>query len=97
MWLAEMLETLCGEYTYRYGKVHKVERDGLMQLLKNQFPKNIPIGQFTEPTPAMPDDVKVAGSSIASYRNYYINNKTHLASWRGKVNSRNIPNWFQTA
>jgi len=45
----------------------------------------------------MPDDVKVAGDSIKSYRNYYINNKMHLASWRGKVNSRNIPNWFQTA
>jgi hypothetical protein len=94
MWLAELLEMLCGEYTYRYGKVHKVERDGLMQTLKNNFPKNISDKPFTEPTPAMPDDVKVSGSSIASYRNYYINNKTHLASWKGKVNSRPIPHWY---
>ena len=36
MWLAELLEMVCGEYTYRYGKVHKVERDGLMQALKNR-------------------------------------------------------------
>lgn len=94
MWLAELLEMLCGEYTYRYGKVHKVERDGLMQVLKNNIPKNISDKPFTEPTPAMPDDVKVSGSSIASYRNYYINNKTHLASWKGKVNSRPIPHWY---
>jgi hypothetical protein len=92
MWLAEMLEMLCVEYTYRYNKVHKVERDGLMQLLKNQFPKNLPIATFTEPTPAMPDDVKVAGDSIRSYRNYYIKNKAHLAKWK----ERPVPNWFQT-
>jgi hypothetical protein len=90
MWLAEMLEVLCGEYTYRYGKVHKVERDGLMQLLKNEFPKNLPIAPFTEPTPAMPDNVKIAGDSIKSYRNYYINNKAHLANWK----KRTTPEWY---
>ena len=90
MWLAEMLEVLCGEYTYRYGKVHKVERDGLMQLLKNGFPKNLPIAPFTEPTPAMPDDVKIIGDSIKSYRNYYINNKAHLANWK----KRTTPEWY---
>ena len=90
MWLAEMLEVLCGEYTYRYGKVHKVERDGLMQLLKNEFPKNLPVAPFTEPTPAMPDDVKIIGDSIKSYRNYYINNKAHLANWK----KRQVPEWF---
>ena len=90
MWLAEMLEVLCGEYTYRYGKVHKVERDGLMQALKNNFPKNLPDAPFTEPTPAMPDEVKIPGDSIKSYRNYYINNKTHLASWK----NREVPGWY---
>ena len=90
MWLAEMLEVLCGEYTYRYGKVHKVERDGLMQLLKNEFPKNLPDVFWSEPTPAMPDNVKIPGDSIKSYRNYYINNKTHLANWK----KRTTPEWY---
>ena len=90
MWLAEMLEELCNEYTYRYGKVHKVQRDGLMQALKNNFPNNFKNSGFTEPTPAMPDDVKVPGDSIASYHNYYIKNKTHLANWK----KRNIPEWY---
>jgi len=91
MWLAELLEELCMEYTHRYEKIHKVERDGLMQLLKNEFPRNIPIGPFTGPTPAMPDDVKVPGDSLASYRNYYNKNKTHLADWK----NRPVPQWFQ--
>lgn len=93
-WLFSLFQALMHEYTYRYGKNHACEK--LLWELEVR-PNNIPRGNFTEPTPAMPDEVKVAGDSIKSYRNYYINNKTHLASWRGKVNSRNIPNWFQTA
>jgi len=93
-WLSNLLVDLCKEYTYRYGKVHKCERDGLVQLLHDCTPDNMNVIAFTEPTPAMPDDVKIAGDSLASYRNYYISNKQHLASWKGKVNSRNIPEWF---
>jgi hypothetical protein len=93
-WLHNLLIELCKEYTYRYGKIHKVERDGLLWKLE-QPPKNIHTDVFwSEPTPAMPDEVKIAGDSVASYRNYYINNKTHLASWRGKINSRNVPGWY---
>jgi hypothetical protein len=94
MWLAELLEECCKEYTYRYGKIHKVESSGLMQILKNIFPINIPNKPFTEPTPAMPDECKVPGDSLQSYRNYYRLNKTHLANWTGKVNSRPVPNWY---
>jgi len=91
MWLAELLEMLCSEYTYRYGRVHKVEDTGLMQLLKNEFPKNIPTGNFTEPTPAMPDNYKVAGDSIQSYKNYYLGDKTRMFSWK----NRQQPSWIQ--
>lgn len=93
-WLVHLLIELCAEYTYRYGKVHKCQEIGLVNALRIH-PKNIPNDvAFTEPTPAMPDDVKVFDDSIASYRNYYINNKTHLASWKGKVNSRPVPAWY---
>ena len=90
IWLAKLLAALCEEYTYRYGKTHKVVRDGLCYALLNIVPSNIPDKPFTEPTPAMPDDVKIVGSSIASYRNYYIKNKTHLAKWK----NRQIPDWY---
>jgi len=93
IWLHSLLESLCVEYTFRYGRVHKVDSSGLMQVLK-QVPTNIPQGTFTEPTPAMPDDVKVKGNSLASYRNYYRDYKQHLLSWKGKINSRPTPQWI---
>ena len=88
-WLYTLLVALCKEYTYRYGKIHKCEGSGLVNHLQ-VTPTNIPIGEFTQPTPAMPDEVKILGDSVASYRNYYINNKTHLANWK----NRNKPEWY---
>ena len=86
-WLFAMFQALMTEYTHRYGKVHATSR--LEQYLA-RTPKNISQKPFTEPTPAMPDEVKVPGDSIKSYRNYYINNKPHLASWK----NRNKPEWY---
>ena len=90
LWLAELLECLCAEYTFRYGKTHKSQRIGLVKFLQTP-PANIPIGQFTEPTPAMPDKYKVAGDSIKSYRNYYNNDKAYIGKWK----NRPTPVWFQ--
>ena len=91
-YLYSLFICLCKEYEYRYGKTHLCYTKLAKQL--SVPPHNIPKGEFTEPTPAMPDDVKVAGNSVESYRNYYINNKQHLATWNGKLNSRPIPEWF---
>jgi len=89
-WLHNLLIELCKEYTHRYGKIHKVEREGLLWKLE-QPPRSIHTDVFwCEPTPAMPDDVKIAGDSLASYRNYYIKNKAHLANWK----KRNVPEWY---
>ena len=86
---------LCEEYTYRYGKVHKIESSGLLNTLMVKVPKNIPRNQpFTEPTPAMPDHCKVSGDSIRSYRNYYFQEKSRMWSWKGKINSRKLPVWL---
>ncbi len=90
LWLANMLIALCEEYTHRYGKIHKVERVGLCYVLLKNIPRNIGAGIFTQPTPAMPDDIKIAGDSLASYRNYYIKSKSHLANWK----KRNVPVWY---
>ena len=90
IWLANMLLALCEEYTHRYGKTHKVERVGLCFVLLKNIPHNIGNSGFTQPTPAMPEDVKIPGDSIASYQNYYIKNKIHLANWK----NRSTPQWF---
>lgn len=86
-WLHCLLFQLCKEYTYRYGKTHKVEASGLLMKLQ-EIPKNISTKtRFTEPTPAMPDEFKVSGDSIQSYWNYYNGAKTRMFSWK----NRNVP------
>ena len=86
-WLYDMWSELLEEYTYRYGKIHACARlkDALYAA-----PRKIPSGDFFPPTPAMPDDVKVPGNSLASYHNYYKQNKTHLAQWK----NRPVPTWY---
>jgi hypothetical protein len=75
-WLFGMYQALMNEYTYRYGKVHATSR---LEPYLAMLPKNIRQAPFTEPTPAMPDEVKVEGDSIKSYHN-----------WK----NRPVPSWF---
>lgn len=82
-WLSDLLFALCAEYTHRYGKIHKCQETGLINRLY-EFPKNIPDGKFTQPTPAMPDEYKVVGDSIQSYHNYYNGAKTRMFSWKNR-------------
>jgi hypothetical protein len=84
-----MWRCLLIEYTYRYDKVHSCAR---LETVLSKIPNNIKIGFFTEPTPAMPDDAKVSGDSLKSYRNYYTKNKIHLAKWK----KRPVPDWYLT-
>ena len=93
LWLHSLLVDLCYEYTYRYGKVHKCQETGLVDALR-MSPNNIPVGEFTQPTPAMPDHCKVPGNSLNSYRNYYFQEKQRMWSWSGKINSRKMPVWL---
>jgi len=87
IWLYTMWCHLLDEYTYRYGKIHACAR--LKETLKS-LPKNISIGYFTEPTPAMPDECKIAGDSLASYHKYYLEKKNHFAKWT----KRQPPIWY---
>lgn len=89
IWLANMTKALCEEYTYRYGKIHKCQEIGLVDLLITTPPDNIADKIFTEPTPAMESKYIVVGDSIASYRNYFNNAKQHLFDWE----HRQIPHW----
>ena len=86
-WLYTMWKYLLDEYTVRYGKIHAAAR-----LIGPLFdaPKNIPIGEFTQPTPAMPDEYKVAGDSIQSYHNYYVGSKHEMSRWTNSY----MPQWF---
>lgn len=87
-WLYSMWYNLCFEYTIRYGKVHATFEKLATAL---QFaPINIRDTVFSEPPPAMPDDCKIKGDSVASYKKYYIQEKAGFAKWT----KRQIPEWF---
>ena len=75
------------EYQYRYGKIHACAK--LTHCLQSP-PKNIPIGHFTQPTPAMDAKYIISNDSIENYRNYYIHGKTSLH----KYTKRQVPKWL---
>lgn len=92
-WLYVMWCELMDEYTYRYYKVHACEK---LIIPLRHVPYNIPKGEFTEPTPAMPELYKVSGDSIQSYINYYNGDKRRMFSWKDRstppfiIESRNV-------
>lgn len=85
--LWELFQCLLNEYTFRYEKQHATSR--LLTPLQ-ALPNQILSSGFTQPTPAMPDEYKVAGDSVASYRNYYCGAKERMFSWK----KREIPDWL---
>mgnify|MGYP001158104967 CR=1 FL=1 len=87
-YLYSLFNALCHEYSYRYGKIH-LTYSKLHNVLATP-PQNIPDKEFTQPTPAMPDDVK-DNDSINAYRKYYNKYKQHLAKWT----NREVPEWIK--
>ena len=91
-WLLELTKELCKEYTYRYGKVHKCEKEYL-QILEENNP-DIPDIGFTPPKQAMPETYKIESDkiedAIEAYRQYYFYEKSHMFEWK----KRNVPDWI---
>lgn len=90
IWLNRLWYYLLLEYTHRYGKNHACAK--YMDYLYS-WPQNISDGEFYPPTPAMPDDCKIAGDSLGSYHKYYVERKFHLSKWT----KREKPNWYITS
>jgi len=86
-WLCDLGVWLCNEYTFRYEKRHKTEQ--VIEWCRHNTP-DIPNDGFTQPPMAMPDQYKVSGDSVQSYRNYYMGEKRDFCNWKG----RQAPAWF---
>jgi hypothetical protein len=90
--LYALFVSTCDEYTYRYGKTHLT--DSKLREALHEFPKNIysddKLHVWHGPTPAMPDECKITGDHLASYRKYYIDKKADMAMWT----NREPPEWF---
>lgn len=89
-WLHCHFGALLQEYTHRYGKVHKCQP---MAEWLQYPPHGIPVGYLTPVTPAMPDEYKVPGDSLTSYRNYYRIAKERMHKWT----KREAPEWLLQA
>jgi hypothetical protein len=89
-WLWSYLNEHCKEYTYRYGKIHKVEESGLLDALK-QLPRNVPRLINRTPIPSCMDaKYIISEDAVENYRNYYKIGKAHLHSWK----LREAPEWI---
>ena len=87
LYLCDLGLELCKEYTYRYDKKHK-SQDVIEWCLVNK--PNIHDVDFTAPPLAMGEEFKIGNDVIESYRNYYIEDKKAIVSWK----NRPIPDWF---
>lgn len=90
-WAYSMFMELCKEYTYRYGKTHKCEKDLWVPL--QRLPTNIPEGPLTEMPLAMGSNPECINYSdiIGSYRHYYATKKERFKMvWT----NRDEPTWW---
>lgn len=88
-WLYQLFRALGLEYKYRYGKEHKSINDLSDYLCC--LPHNIESIGLTPFALAMPDEFKVIGNAVESYRQYYKNNKKHLLNYT----RRRSPSWIE--
>jgi len=71
MWAYELMMALGEEFLVKSDKGgDHLTIEKFRDVLKHP-PKNLIFDRFEAPWPAMPDEYKVPGDSLASYRNYY--------------------------
>lgn len=86
LWLCELGLQLCTEFDYRYHKTHACEQ--IIEICR-AYDDLIPEGPITPFAQAMPNRYKNE-NAVTAYRNYYIHEKAHIASWR----NGNVPYWW---
>jgi hypothetical protein len=72
LWLYEHFIALCKEYTSRYNKIHKTQRD--LEIALGHFPAGITYAGQTPFRMAMPDLYK-GEDPVMAYRRYYVKEK----------------------
>jgi hypothetical protein len=89
-WTVELGLALCAEYSLRYkNRIHKTQQH--LQWLQVNEPNNLPVtNQMTPVKLAMPDQYK-CDDPVASYRSYYVHDKSYFAKWT----HRPVPEWYQ--
>ena len=92
-WHWEHMKALANEYTYRYGKIHKTERELPWQI--QSPPRNIPKGPMTDFKLAMKANPEcMFDDPVKSYRAFY---QTKQYRFPMVWTKRPVPEWFQYA
>ena len=94
-WLYNHMLELNEEFKKRYNhdRDHMTIRK-LKDILREP-PNNSPLNVIgTDPTPAMPDECKIPGDVVGSYRKYYIEKKRAFATWKSPSV---MPQWYKEA
>jgi hypothetical protein len=92
-WLVDLALELNDEYEFRYEpKKPHASYSHLLWLQKNP-PPAIPELLWDDPPPAMPDQYKVHGDTIQSYKNFYHGEKSDkgIIAYTG----RSLPIWWR--
>jgi len=90
LWLVKLLKCLLVEFEIRYKHSHKYAEDADFVPNLEKLLWKMPIEKATNFPLVMPEYCKVGEDAVLSYRNYYLTDKLHLASWK----NREIPQWF---
>ncbi len=88
MYAKELAIALCKEYTYRYSKVHALQK----QLEELEVP-NMPDYGLTPFVKCVPLDC-LESTAVDSYRTYYVKHKLPQEGWRWEYKYRNMPKWL---
>jgi hypothetical protein len=88
IWHTKLMRGLLDEYTLRYQKKHKSEE--VYDWLLENIPRNMRSGMKTDHPLCMPEECKIEGDPVSSYRKYYISKKSHMARWK----TGDIPPWW---
>jgi hypothetical protein len=80
LWLYDLYTYLADEYELRYNKIHK-SYDTKAQIL-SEVPESLVDNGLTVFKLCMPEHCKVYGNAVESYRNYYKQEKRHIADWK---------------
>lgn len=87
-WLLTHLSAILDEYERRYGKIHKIRRDGLESFFQSHIGKLPDVG-LTAFAIAVAEDCKLPGP-VESYRKFYEVHKSSFAKWKNGT-----PSWYR--
>lgn len=91
-WLVRHAFALSREYTYRYGREHASLR--VIEWCHTNETRLLLEDLSMTPFPlAMPDQYRIPGDAVGSYRAYYLAEKASIATWT----RRNPPTWWNAA